>query len=98
MFQRSAKLPKVPTLIEPGYAEMAVTSPQGNVGPLGMEPELVQRLHDGFRTAAHDPQLLSTLARLDMPLEYLDSADYGRFIARTADEEEARVTRLGLRI
>jgi hypothetical protein len=41
---------------------------------------------------------MATLARLDMPLEYLDSADYGRFIARTADEEEARVTRLGLRI
>ena len=65
----------MPTLIELGYAEVVVTSPYGIVPPLGMEPELVQRLHDGFRTAAHDPQLLSTLARLDMPLEYLGSAD-----------------------
>jgi tripartite-type tricarboxylate transporter receptor subunit TctC len=96
--QRSPKLPDVPTLIELGYPDMVVTSPYGIVGPLGMDPELVRRLHDGFRVAAHDPQHMATLARLDMPLEYLDSADYGRFIARTSDEEEARVTRLGLRI
>jgi tripartite-type tricarboxylate transporter receptor subunit TctC len=96
--RRSPKLPEVPTLIELGYADMVVTSPYGIVGPLGMDPELVQRLHDGFRTAANDPAHLATLARLDMPLEYLNSADYGRFIARTADEEEARVIRLGLRI
>jgi tripartite-type tricarboxylate transporter receptor subunit TctC len=96
--QRSSKLPEVPTLIELGYPDMVVTSPYGIVGPLGMDPELVQRLHDGFRTAANDPAHLATLARLDMPLEYQSSADYARFIARTADEEEARVTRLGLRI
>ncbi|WP_424811940.1 tripartite tricarboxylate transporter substrate binding protein [Roseococcus sp. YIM B11640] len=95
---RAPKLPDVPTLIELGYDNMVVTSPYGLVGPLGMDPEIVARLHDGFRTAAHDPQHIATLARLDMPLEYLNSADYGRFIARTADEEEARVTRLGLRI
>lgn len=96
--QRSSKLPEVPTLIELGYQNMVVTSPYGIVGPLGMDPELIQRLHDGFRTAANDPAHLATLARLDMPLEYLNSADYAAFIARTADEEEARVTRLGLRI
>lgn len=96
--QRSSKLPEVPTLIELGYQDMVVTSPYGIVGPLGLDPELVQRLHDGFRTAANDPAHLATLARLDMPLEYLNSADYAAFIARTADEEEARVTRLGLRL
>nr|WP_314070015.1 tripartite tricarboxylate transporter substrate binding protein [uncultured Roseococcus sp.] len=95
---RSPKLPEVPTLIELGYPDMVVTSPYGVVGPLGMDPETVQRLHDGFRVAAHDPAHLATLERLDQPLEYLNSADYGRFIAHSVDEEEARVTRLGLRI
>jgi tripartite-type tricarboxylate transporter receptor subunit TctC len=93
---RSPKLPNVPTLIELGYQDMVVTSPYGIVGPLGMDPEIVRRLHDGFRVALHDPAHVATLERLDMPLEYLNSADYGRFILQTADYEEARVKRLGL--
>jgi len=95
---RSTKLPNVPTLLELGYQDMVVTSPYGIVGPLGMDPEIVRRLHDGFRVALHDPAHVAALGRLDMPLEYLNSEDYGAFIQRTANEEEARVTRLGLRI
>ncbi len=95
---RSSKLPNVPTLLELGYENMVVTSPYGLVGPKGMNPEIVHRLHEGFRTALHDPAHLATLERLDMPLEYLNSADYAAFMARTTDEEEARVTRMGLRI
>jgi len=93
---RSPKLPQVPTLLELGYQDMVVTSPYGIVGPLGMDPEIVRRLHDGFRVALHDPAHIATLERLDQPLEYLNSADYGRFIQTTADYEEARVKRLGL--
>lgn len=93
---RSPKLPDVPTLRELGH-DMVVTSPYGIVGPLGMEPAVIRALHDGFRTALHDPAHVATLERLDMPLEYLNSDDYAAFIQRTADEEEARVTRLGLR-
>ncbi|HZH47072.1 MAG TPA: tripartite tricarboxylate transporter substrate binding protein [Roseococcus sp.] len=94
--ERSWRWPDVPTLRELGYP-MTVTSPYGLVGPLGMEPEVIARLHDGFRVALNDPAHVATLRRLDMPLEYLNPADYGAFIQRTADEEEARVTRLGLR-
>jgi len=93
---RSPKVPEVPTLTELGYQGMVVTSPYGIVGPLGMDVEIVRRLHDGFRIALNDPAHVATLARLDMPLEYLNSEDYGRFIQTTADYEEARVRRLGL--
>jgi len=93
---RSPKLPEVPTLGELGYRDMIVTSPYGVVGPLGMEPAVVRALHDGFRIALNDAAHVATLARLDMPLEYLNSDDYAGFIHRTADEEEARVRRLGL--
>jgi tripartite-type tricarboxylate transporter receptor subunit TctC len=92
---RSPKLPDVPTLRELGH-DMTVTSPYGVIGPLGMEPAVVARLHEGFRIALHDAAHVATLERLDMPLEYLNSADYGAFILRTADEEERRVRRLGL--
>lgn len=93
---RSPRVPDVPTLTELGYQDMVVTSPYGVVGPLGMDAEIVRRLHDGFRIALNDPAHVATLARLDMPLEYLNSEDYGRFIQTTANYEEARVRRLGL--
>ncbi len=95
--ERSWRWPNVPTLRELGY-DMVVTSPYGLVGPLGMEADIVRRLHEGFRTALHDPAHVATLRRLDMPLEYLGPEDYAAFIQRTATEEEARVTRLGLRL
>lgn len=94
--ERSWRWPNVPTLKELGY-NMVVTSPYGLVGPLGMEPDIVRRLNEGFRTALHDPAHVAVLRRLDMPLEYLGPEEYAAFIQRTADEEEARVTRLGLR-
>lgn len=93
---RSPRAPDVPTLTELGYQDMVVTSPYGIVGPLGMDAEIVRRLHDLFRIALNDPAHVATLARLDMPLEYLNSEDYGRFIQTTANYEEARVRRLGL--
>ena len=93
---RSPKLPAVPTLLELGYQDMVVTSPYGLVGPQGMDAEIVRRLHDGFRVALHDPAHVATLERLDQPLEYLNSEDYGHFIQATISQEEARVRRLGL--
>ncbi len=96
--QRSRRLPDTPTLVELGYEDMVVTSPYGLVGPRGMNPDIVARLHQGFREALHHPESLALLDRLDMPLEYLNSEDYAAFMQRTIDEEEARVTRLGLRI
>lgn len=95
--ERSRRLPEVPTLLELGFQDMVITSPYGLVGPAGMDPEIVEKLHQGFRTALRDPAHLATLERLDMPVEYLGPADYGAFIQRTVNEEEARVTRLGLR-
>jgi tripartite-type tricarboxylate transporter receptor subunit TctC len=95
--QRSRKLPDVPTLLDLGYQDMVITSPYGLVGPAGMDPDIVEKLHQGFRTALNDPSHLATLDRLDMPVEYLNPTDYAAFIKRTIDEEEARVTRLGLR-
>ncbi|MBB3898758.1 tripartite tricarboxylate transporter substrate binding protein [Roseococcus suduntuyensis] len=95
--ERSRRLPEVPTLLELGFQDMVITSPYGLVGPAGMDPEVVEKLHQGFRTALNDPAHLATLERLDMPVEYLNPTDYGAFIQRTVNEEEARVTRLGLR-
>lgn len=95
--QRSERWPDVPTLVELGYQGMVVTSPYGLCGPRGMDPTLVRTLHDGLKQALFDPQHLATLKRLDQPVEYLDSAAYGRFMLETIEMEKRRVERLGLR-
>jgi tripartite-type tricarboxylate transporter receptor subunit TctC len=94
---RSPRWPSVPTLLELGYQGMVVTSPYGLVGPAGMPPEIVRALHDGFRAALNDPAHIATLRRLDMPLEYLDSADYARNLIEVLEQERQRVEKLGLR-
>ena len=87
----------MPTLLELGYADMVVTSPYGLVAPAGLDPAILRALHDGFRTALHDPSHLAVLRRLDQPLEYLDSAAYARNMIETFELERRRVERLGLR-
>ncbi len=74
-----------------------VTSPYGLVAPAGLEPGVLRSLHDGLKAALFDQQHQAALERYDMRTEYLDSADYARFMAETIDMEEKRVDRLGLR-
>ncbi len=93
---RRPGFPEVPTLLELGYQGMVITSPYGLVAPAGLDPAITAALHEGFRRALHDPAHLAVLAKLDQPLQYLDSADYARTMAATIDDEEARVKRLGL--
>jgi tripartite-type tricarboxylate transporter receptor subunit TctC len=93
---RRPGFPEVPTLLELGYHGMVITSPYGLVAPAGLDPDTTAALHDGFRRALHDPSHLAVLAKLDQPLQYLNSADYARNMAETIDMEEARVRRLGL--
>jgi tripartite-type tricarboxylate transporter receptor subunit TctC len=95
--ERSERWPEVPTLLELGYGGMVVTSPYGLCGPAKMAPAVVKALHDGFKQALFDPQHLAALKRLDQSVEYLDSADYGRFMLEEIEMEKARVERLGLR-
>lgn len=96
--ERSLRWPNVPTLLELGYQGMVVTSPYGLVGPAGMPAEIVRTLHDGFKAALEDPAHLAVLRRLDMPMEYLSSADYARNLLEVYEQERQRVERLGLRI
>jgi len=62
-----------------------------------MDPAVVKVLHDGLKQALFDPQHLAALRRLDQSVEYLDSADYGRFMLQEIEMEKKRVERLGLR-
>jgi len=94
--QRSKRWPQVPTMRELGYPQAVYTSPYGIGVPAGTDPAIVRKLHDAFKAAMFDPQHLQELAKYDQEPEYLDTADYGRFVREATARERLLLARLGL--
>jgi tripartite-type tricarboxylate transporter receptor subunit TctC len=92
---RSQRWPTVPTLMELGH-DIVASSPYGVAGPAGMAPQIVQILHDAFRSAMNDPAHLAELALYDQEIAYLGPEDYGRALRAAYQQERQVVQRLGL--
>ncbi|CAG2154223.1 hypothetical protein LMG26411_04584 [Cupriavidus numazuensis] len=92
---RLKRWPQVPTLKELGY-DIVVTSPIGLIGPRGMDPSVVARLHDAFRRAMVDPAYIRTMEQNDQVQEYLGSDAYTKSAAREFAREKAVVHELGI--
>jgi tripartite-type tricarboxylate transporter receptor subunit TctC len=84
-----------PTVKELGIDTVS-NSPYGFVGPKGMPPEIVKRLHDAFRVAMDDPEHMKVLQQLDQLYWYKSSADYAAWAAETYKAERATIERVGL--
>jgi len=84
-----------PTVKELGIDTVS-NSPYGFVGPKGMPPEIVQRLHDAFKLAIDEPENMKTLQQLDQLYWYKSSEDYARWAAETYKAERATSERVGL--
>jgi tripartite-type tricarboxylate transporter receptor subunit TctC len=93
--KRTKRWPDVATLNELGY-ETVADSPFGLIGPKGMDPAIVKKLHDGFRPALDDGKVLEMLDRYDQPVVYMNSADYAAWAKKTYETEKATIERLGL--
>jgi tripartite-type tricarboxylate transporter receptor subunit TctC len=93
--QRLPKFPDVPTLTELGIP-LVQASPYGIAGPRGMDPGLVQRIHDVFKQAMEQPSHVEVLARYDQALMHMNPQQYLRFAEDTFRREKALVERLGL--
>ena len=93
--QRTRRWPTVPSLRELGYGIVA-TSPYGLAGPRGLQPGVVQVLHEAFRLAMNDPLHLAELERYDQEIAYLGPEDYGRAMRAAYATEKRAVERLGL--
>jgi tripartite-type tricarboxylate transporter receptor subunit TctC len=93
--QRTKRWPEVPTLKELGHGIVA-TSPYGLAGPRGLPPQVVQILHQAFKTAMHDPSHVAELAKYDQELAYLGPEDYGLAMREAYQAERRAVERLGL--
>jgi len=97
MSERATRFPNVPTLREVGY-DVLGESTYGIGGPRGMDPGVVRVLHDAFKEALFDPAHLAVIARFDMPVRYLNSADYAMAAAAHYEDERKTVQELGLKL
>jgi tripartite-type tricarboxylate transporter receptor subunit TctC len=93
--KRTRRWPQVPTLLDAGY-ETVSDSPFGFGGPRGMDPKVVKILHDAFKKALEDPNVLATLEKLDQPVIYMNSEDYTKYARKTFEEERVAMERLGM--
>jgi tripartite-type tricarboxylate transporter receptor subunit TctC len=84
-----------PTVKELGVDTVS-NSPYGLVGPKGMPPQVVKRLHDAFKLAIDDPEHVKTLQQLDQLYWYKSSEEYVQWAAETFKAERATIERVGL--
>jgi tripartite-type tricarboxylate transporter receptor subunit TctC len=93
--KRQKSFPEVPTLLELGYP-FVIDSPFGIAGPRGMDPKIVQKLHDAFKKAIEEPAVLEVLDRFEMVPNYKNSADYKLAVDEQIKLERGLLERIGL--
>jgi tripartite-type tricarboxylate transporter receptor subunit TctC len=87
--------PDVPTLKEVGLP-FVFDSPFGLAGPKGMDPKVVAKIHDAFRKALEDPHVLAAFDKFEMVPNYMNSADYTKFVQDFMVSEKKALTDIGL--
>jgi tripartite-type tricarboxylate transporter receptor subunit TctC len=95
--QRLRRWANVPTLKELGY-DITVVSPVGLAGPKGMEPAVVQRLHDAFKNAMADATYQRILEQSDQPNVYMGSAEYQQYAVAQFAREKQFIDQLGIKL
>ncbi len=93
--ERMPRFPNAPTLQESGI-DLVVASPYGVCGPRGMDPAVVAKLHDAMKEALFDPATRAVMERFNMPLLYLNSADYDAAYRRQNEIERENLRRVGM--
>lgn len=96
--KRTAALPDTPTFAEQGVANFEVLNVTGLVGPAGMEPAVVAKLHDAALEALADPKVREALTTLGVEIVGSSPSEFAAFIkedlerwARVVAEGKARV-------
>jgi tripartite-type tricarboxylate transporter receptor subunit TctC len=78
--KRTKRFPNVPTVKELGY-KVVHDSPMGIFGPKGMDPKIVKILQDAFHKAQSEPVFIQAMAKYDMPIKYMNTADFTKYWA-----------------
>jgi tripartite-type tricarboxylate transporter receptor subunit TctC len=92
---RAKGWPNVPTLRDLGYP-WVFDSPFGIAGPKGMDPKIMQILHDAFKKAVEDPEALAVLDKYFMVPNYADQKGYLEIIKQSTAYEKEALEKIGL--
>lgn len=93
--KRSRRIPDVPTLKELGYP-FVFDSPWGLAGPKGMDPSVVKKLQDAFKTALEDKGVQAVMEKYEMLPNYKSAEDYSNFVPKLIRQEREYLGRIGL--
>ena len=93
--ERTKRWPDVPTAKELGYGAVS-TSPYGLAGPKGMDPAVVQKLHDAFKKALYSERSMEVMAQLNQEPNYRGPEEYRKWAEETFAKDKALIEHLGL--
>jgi tripartite-type tricarboxylate transporter receptor subunit TctC len=93
--KRVSRWPNVPSLRELGYP-WTFDSPWGLAGPKGMDPAVVQKIHDAFKKSLDDARVKEVMDKHLMPPRYADQKGYLDIIKEVTAFEAEGVKRIGM--
>lgn len=86
--ERSTYLPSAPTFREAGYDVVAGAS-RGLAAPKGIPADVLARLERAVDLAMKDPEYQDAARRAEIPLQYLNAAQFRAFLDRASADLEA---------
>lgn len=78
--KRLEMFPNVPTVKEQGI-DFVMGMWRGLVAPKGTPPEVIKRLHDGFKKAMEDPGFVKNAKDMAVNLDYKGPEEFGKLMA-----------------
>lgn len=90
--QRVASLPEVPTIAEQGFPDVDVAGWFAVIGPKGLAPAQVRRIHEAVVAAFNDADVKAAMARQDNVIEPTTPEAAAQFF-KTEQERYARLVR-----
>ena len=96
--RRSPLAPEVPTIAESGLPDFSIVLWFGLLGPAGMPPELVQRIHGEVRKALQSPAVMARSTDLGLQPVQDSPAEFAAAIAKETADWSRLVRQLKLKV
>lgn len=93
--KRVPRFPNTPTLSEAGF-NFSLDSPFGIIGPKGMDPAVVKKIHDAFKTAMDDAKYKELAEKFMYYPRYMDTDAYQKLVPQLIADQRAIIDKLGL--
>jgi tripartite-type tricarboxylate transporter receptor subunit TctC len=93
---RDTLLPEVSTSAEQGFPELIASIYNVMFAPAKTPAPILKQLEDALRTALQDPELVSSLEKMQFKIDFLNSADTERFLDNEVKKWAAVIKRANI--